>query len=206
MYCREENESQKSFYRIVNDDFRSRDPYKIYRYISIVGLINKFIEDKNLGSFFGNVYRATKLDENLILKLVPGAKMVNTTFWSTSKDFKVPETFMINHNFRNSFIICKNAKTNIDIDYEKSNPFNEKEVLFLPFTEFMVEKVSTERKYGKKIYIIELSELGNRNFVNSDNMQIEDFNNVAEKRILEKAIMGKEKLLEKAMSGIFNEE
>ena len=29
MYCREEKESQKSFYRIINDDLRSRDPSKI---------------------------------------------------------------------------------------------------------------------------------------------------------------------------------
>ena len=53
------------------------------------------IENKLLKSFNGKVYRATKLDENLILKLVPGAKMINTTFWSTSKDFKVAEKFMI---------------------------------------------------------------------------------------------------------------
>ena len=61
MYCREEKESQKSFYRIINDDLRSRDPYKIYRYISILSLINSLIEKKFLKSFNGKVYRATKL-------------------------------------------------------------------------------------------------------------------------------------------------
>ena len=178
MYCREEKESQKSFYRIINDDLRSRDPYKIYRYISILSLINSLIEKKFLKSFNGKVYRATKLDENLIKKLVPGKKMINTTFWSTSKEFKVAENFMIKHNWRNSFIICEAKKNNIDIDSEKLNPFNEKEILFLPFTEFIINKVSSEIKYGKKIFIIELTELDNKNVVNADNMNVIRINNL----------------------------
>ena len=178
MYCREEKESQKSFYRIINDDLRSRDPYKIYRYISILSLINSLIEKKFLKSFNGKVYRATKLDENLIKKLVPGKKMINTTFWSTSKEFKVAENFMIKHNWRNSFIICEAKKNNIDIDSEKLNPFNEKEILFLPFTEFFVEKVLSEIKYGKKIFTIELTELNNKNVVNTDNMNVIRINNL----------------------------
>ena len=40
--------------------------------------------------------------------------------------------------YRNSYIICENTKTNIDIDFEDLNPFNEKEVLILPFTEFKI--------------------------------------------------------------------
>ena len=31
-------------------------------------------------------------------------------------------------------------------------------------------------KYGKNIYTIELTEIGNKNFVNSDNMQVENIN------------------------------
>ena len=186
MYCREEKESQKSFYRIINDDLRSRDSYKIYRYISILSLINHLIENKLLKSFNGKVYRATKLDENLILKLVPGAKMINTTFWSTSKDFKVAEKFMIKNNWRNSFIICETTKNNIDIDLEKLNPFNEKEILFLPFTEFIIKKVSSEIKYGKKIFIIELTELNNRNVVNTDNMDVIKINNLGVKNQIKK--------------------
>ena len=172
MYCREENPPEKSFYRIINDDLRSRDPNKIYRYINILALINKLIEEKSLASFNGYVYRATKLDEKLIMRLVPGGKMVNTQFWSTSKDFKVTEEFLMNQVWRNSYIICKCIKNNIDIDSEKLNPYNEKEVLFLPYTEFIVDKVSTQFKYGKKIYIIELTELGNKNVVNIHNMKI----------------------------------
>ena len=132
------------------------------------------IEINFVANYKGKVFRATKLDEKLILKLVPGSKMVNTTFWSTSKDLSVAEDFMRRNNWRNSFIICNTIKNNIDIDFEQLNPFNEKEVLFLPFTEFRVEKISFGKKYNKKIYVIELTELGNRNFVNSDNMQVED--------------------------------
>ena len=120
------------------------------------------------------------------MSLVPGAKMVNTTFWSTSKDFKVVERFMIQQNWRNSFIICKAIKNNIDIDFEKLNPFGEKEVFFLPFTEFIVEKVSSGIKYGRKVFIIELIELENRNFANIDNMQIHNFNSISFKNTWEK--------------------
>ena len=100
--------------------------------------------------------------------------MVNTFFWSTSKDFKLAERLMKNQEWRNSYIICKTNKNNIDIDYEKINPFNEKEVLFLPFTEFIVKSISSEKKFGKTIYTIELSEIGNRNFVNNDNIKKEN--------------------------------
>ena len=102
--------------------------------------------------------------------------MVNTTFWSTSEDFKIAEKFMKGQKWRNSYIICETSKNNIDIDFEKLNPYNEKEVLFLPFTEFKVKKVSIENKYQKKLFIIELYELGNKNFVNYDNMHIENVN------------------------------
>ena len=186
MYCREEKkEREKSFYRIINDDLRTRNSDKIYRYIDILALIYQLIETKSLASFKGKVYRATKLDENLILKLVPGRNMINTTFWSTSKDFNVASKFMKKQNWRNSFIICQTIKNNIDIDFEELNPYNEKEVLFLPFTEFKVEKISYEKKCGRKIYTIELTELGNRNFVNSDNMQIENLNNLGWKNVMD---------------------
>ena len=173
LYCREESPSEKSFYRIVNDDLRSRDPYKINRYINILAFITEFINVHLLASFEGYVYRATKLDENLIMKLIPGINMINTTFWSTSKDFNIANRFMENQQWRNTFIICKTVKNNIDIDSEKLSPYNEKEVLFLPFTEFKVEKISSEIKYGKKIFTIELTDLGNKNSINVDNMKVE---------------------------------
>ena len=178
MYCREEKERGKSLYRIINEDLKSRDSSKIYPYITILALINQLIEKKWLASYKGDVYRATKLDEKLIMKLVPGIKMVNTTFWSTSKDFTIAERFMIGNDWRNSYIICKNVKNNIDIESEQLDSFNEKEVLFLPFNEFRVDKISTETKYGKKIYNIEVTELGNKYFVNYENMKIENINNL----------------------------
>ena len=198
MYCREEEEErEKSLYRIINDDLRSRDPYKIYRYVNLLALINILIEIKILKNFEGKVYRATILDENLILKLVPGAKMVNTTFWSTSKEFKVAEKFMKKHDWRNAYIICKTIKNNIDIDFEKLNPYNEKEVLFLPFNEFIIDKVSSEIKYNKKIFTIEMTELGNRNYVNYENMQVEDVKELGMKQSLDNLFKKKYDDLEK---------
>ena len=119
------------------------------------------------------------------MKLIPGTKMVNTTFWSTSKDFQIAEKFMKRQHWRNSFIICNTHKNNIDIDSEQLNVYNEKEVLFLPFTEFIIDKVSSDIKYGKKVFTIELSELGNKNFVNSENMQIENINKLSLEKALE---------------------
>ena len=179
LYCREEKESEKSFYKMINDDLRTRNPFKIYRNICLLTFVYELMENEELASYKEKkeekkVYRATKLDEKLIGKLRPGVKMVNTCFWSTSKDFKLAERLMKNQEWRNSYIICKTNKNNIDIDYEKINPFNEKEVLFLPFTEFIVKSISSEKKFGKTIYTIELSEIGNRNSVNNDNIKKEN--------------------------------
>ena len=171
MYCREETEYKKSLYYMLNSDLRSRDPAKIYRYIDLIAIINKCIDNGELANYKGKVYRATKLDENLILKLKEGSTMVNTTFWSTSKDYNVANDFLRDHSWRNSFIICEAKKSNIDIDFENLNYFAEKEILYLPFTAFKVEKVRSEMKFNKKIYIIELTELDSKNVVNLQNMQ-----------------------------------
>ena len=185
MYCREEQPSEKSFYRIINDDLRTRDPRKIYRYINILAFINQAILEEELISFKGKVYRATKLDEKLILKLIPGTKMVNTTFWSTSKEFNIAQRFMVRNDWRNAYIICKTVRNNIDLDLEQLNPYNEKEVLFLPFTEFIVENITSEMKYNKKVYTIELTELENKNYVNIRNMQLENANSIGTQKYLE---------------------
>ena len=171
MYCREETEYKKSLYYMLNSDLRSRDPAKIYRYIDLIAIINKCIDNGELANYKGKVYRATKLDENLILKLKEGSTMVNTTFWSTSKDYNVANDFLRDQSWRNSFIICEAKKSNIDIDFENLNYFAEKEILYLPFTAFKVEKVRSEMKFNKKIYIIELTELDSKNVVNLQNMQ-----------------------------------
>ena len=115
--------------------------------------------------------------------------MVNTTFWSTSKEFKVAERFMKKDSWRNSYIICKALKNNIDIDFENLSPFDEKEVLFLPFTKFRIEKMYELKKSQKKIYVIEVSEIENRNFVNYDNMQIENVNSVNIKDYIEQNLL-----------------
>ena len=170
LYCREETESKKSLYYMLNSDLRSRDPAKIYRYLDLIAYINKLIENGELANYKGKVYRATKLDENLILKLKEGSTMVNTTFWSTSKDYNVANSFLEDQTWRNSFIICEAIKNNIDIDFENLNYFAEKEILYLPFNEFKIIKISSEIKFNRKIYIIELTELGSKNSVNFENM------------------------------------
>ena len=200
MYCREEIESKKSLYYMLNYDLRTRNPAKIYRYCDLIALINRLIENGELANFKGKVYRATKLDENLIVKLEPGSTMINTTFWSTSKDFGVAENFLKNDEWRNSFIYCKTIKNNVDIDFENLNYFAEKEVLFLPFTQFKVEKIIIERKYNRKIFTIELTELETKNYVNLENMQIVNINDINYMKFYNKKIekeKGEEKEKEK---------
>ena len=170
-------------------------------------LLNYILNNKEGKKFavIVNDIGEVNIDEKLIEKLIPGSKVVNTQFWSTSKDVQTAKKFLMNSTFKNTFIICKEAKTNIDIDFEKLNPYNEKEVLFLPNTEFKVEKVSAQIYCGKKIFTIEMIELGHRNYVNIDNMQVEDVNNLAEKKILEKIILKNKPQFENAMSNFFNE-
>ena len=178
IYCREEEKAKKSFYYMVNYDLRTRNPSKIYRYLDIFAFFNKLIENEELAYYKGRVYRATKLDEKLIMKLEPGSTMVNTTFWSTSKDINIAEGFFQEHKWRNAFIYCNTIKNNIDIDYENINFFSEKEVLFLPFTEFRVEKISIEKKFDRKAFIIEITELGTKSHVNIENMQVININDI----------------------------
>ena len=56
----------------------------------------------------------------------------------------------------------------------------------MPFNEFIVDKVSYKTKYGKKVFTIELTELGNRYFLNPDNMRIKDINKFSVKNAVEK--------------------
>ena len=86
---------------------------------------------------------------------------------------------MKKNSWRNAYIICEGSKTNIDIDYENLNPFNEEEVLILPFTEFKVKYIYTENQFNKKIYTIKLIELGNKNIINYDNMKVESISDSA---------------------------
>lgn len=164
----------------MNDDLRSKNPKKIEKYFNILALINQCIEEKWLISYGGTVYRGTNINENLIKTFFPGKKLINTAFVSTSKDYNVAKKFLENKN-RNCFIIIKAPKNNIDIDNANLSPYNEKEVLFLPYNEFKVDNISTEIKIGKKIFTIELTDLGSKYFATYDNMQVEIVDNVGAK-------------------------
>lgn len=135
-------------------------------------------------SYGGTVYRGTNINENIIKTFFPGKKLINTTFVSTSKDYNVAKKFLEKKN-RNCFIIFKALKNNIDIDNTNISPYNEKEVLFLPYNEFKVDNISTEIKNGKKIFIIELTDLGRKYFATYDNMQVEIVDNLGAKEVWE---------------------
>ena len=152
-YSLEESIKSQSFYFILNKDLRSGDPSKIEKYLELISLINKGIEIKLIKSFKGQLFRGTYVDKDFIdNKIINNKLLTNLSFWSASKSRKTAETFMTNI----LFIIDTKGK-NIDIHEEKISRFdNEKEVLFLPFSKFLIVSKSI-KKYGKKdIYEVKL--------------------------------------------------
>ena len=61
-----EEDNNKSFYSIMNNDFRSGDFKKISRYLPIIFNIYMLIKQKHLKSYSGDIYRATWFKPELI--------------------------------------------------------------------------------------------------------------------------------------------
>ena len=86
-----------------------------------------------------------------------------------------------------------NINTTVNTDAGVTNPTPE----VASFNEFIIDKVTSEIKYNKKIFTIEMTELGNRNFVNYENMQVEDVKEVGMKQRLDNLFKKKYDDLEK---------
>ena len=152
-YSLEEPIKNQSFYFILNKDLRSGDPTKIEKYLEIISIINKGIELNRIKSFKGQLFRGTYVDKDFLdNKIIKDKLLTNLSFWSASKSRKTAEIFMTNI----LFIIDTKGK-NIDIHEEKISRFdNEEEVLFLPFSKFLI-KDKTKKKYGsKEIFEVQL--------------------------------------------------
>jgi hypothetical protein len=161
---------RNSFYDIINTDLRSGNPKKICRYLELISFLNQLIKNKEICSFSGIVYRGTFLNSNLIKELKPGKRIINTTFMSTSKDYKVAKEFLMNKNFKNAFLIIDAKNKNIDIE-DLSFYGNEKEVLFMPFSQFEIMELKKTNTFDKLVYEIKLKELDLENQCNYDNMK-----------------------------------
>ena len=152
-YSLEEPIKKQSLYFILNRDLRSGDVSKIEKYLEIISAINTGIELKRIKSFKGQLFRGSYVDKDFLEnKIINGKLLTNLSFWSASKNRKIAERFASNI----LFIIDTEGK-NIDIHEEKISNFeNEQEVLFLPFSKFLIVS-KTKRKLDKKeIYEVKL--------------------------------------------------
>ncbi len=78
------------------------------------------IVDGCLKSYTGDVYRATYFEKELINEIKTGKKMINASFWSSSKKESVAKDFLFKYK-KNVLLHTKiqNGNNNIDIHLEK---------------------------------------------------------------------------------------
>jgi len=172
LYTIEESPKNNSFYWILNKELRSGVQEKIAPFIEMIAYIEKEIKNKDLLSYKGIVYRGTCLTEDLIEEIKPGKIMTNSSFWSSTKDYKIAEKFIKNSDKNNALIIIDSNGNNIDVDSEKLSKFpKEKEVLFIPFTPFKVINKYKSTIENKLInFIILHQDLSSSNKCSYDNM------------------------------------
>ena len=173
-----EEDNGKSFYCIMNNEFRSGNFQKISRYLPMIRYIYEMIKKKHLYSYCGDVYRAAKFENSLINEIKEGKKMLNTCLWSSSKKLDVAKRFLFDYN-KNILIHTKIKEGgNIDIHSEKISKYpNEEEVLILPFSFFEVKRFKKNRVNNFEYYDLELIYCEEENKINKiDNVGIKELN------------------------------
>ena len=181
-YTLEEGDPNKNFYCIINDDLRSTDPKKNYRYFDLIKLIGGLISTKRLKCYNGKLYRASFFKENLINSIKVGITMINPAFWSCTKKESVAKRFLKGKN-KNTLIITEGGlENNIDIHLEGISKYpNEEEVLFLPFCKFKVKSYELVNENGLTYYKIILDKISDSSMIRMiegfENMFISALNN-----------------------------
>ena len=165
-YTLEEGDPNKNFYCIMNDDLRSTDPKKIYRYLDIIKLMGGLISTKRLKSYNGDLYRASFFKEDLINSIKIGLTMINPAFWSCTKKESVAKRFL-NGKYKNTLIITKGGlENNIDIHLEGISKYpEEEEVLFLPFCKFKIKSFEKVNENGLNYYKIILDKISDSSMI-----------------------------------------
>jgi len=154
-YSLEEN---LSFYYIMNRDLRSGDPSKIKKFMSLINAFDKSIKNKLLKSYEGELFRGTKIGVDFLdKKIIPGKILTNLCFWSASKKREKAENFI-----KNILFIIQAKGKNIDIDSEDISQFDEEEVLFLPYSKFLIKSKEKKNFRGVEIYEVEIEGLENK--------------------------------------------
>ena len=169
-----EESNGKSFYSIMNNDLRSGNSQKISRYLFMFRNIYSLLKGKFLKSYSGDVYRATYFKQELIDEIKPGKKMLNASFWSSSKKLSVAKTFLKTKNI----LLHTKVKegNNIDIHLEKLSQFpSEEEILFLPYCYFEVKSFKKVKENNLEYFDLELIYCDEENKTNEiENLELDD--------------------------------
>ena len=90
-------------------------------------------------------------------KIKVGNVLTNLSFWSSSKKRTIAEEFL---KGKNIIFLIETKKNNIDIDLEQISQYEkEEEVLFLPFSKFLVKSVKKIVFDGNEINEVKLEGL-----------------------------------------------
>ena len=156
------HENSNSFYYLMNRELRQGNFTKIDKYLDLISLMNEALKINYMKTYKGIVFRATVLEIKFIKeKMIKGKSLTNLAFFSASKERKEALNFLTDPK-RNVLFSIKTKTNNIDIDAEKISKFeNEKEVLFLPFSKFLIEDVVPKMFLNKVVYEIKLEGLDN---------------------------------------------
>ena len=155
-YTLEEDNDEKSFYSIMNNDFRSGNFEKISRYLFMFFHIYILLKNKHLKSYSGEVYRAALFKKELIDEIKEGKKMLNAALWSSSKKLEKAKDFLVAP--KNVLLHTKVKEgNNIDIHLEGISRYpDEEEVLILPFCFFEVKSFKKNEENDFEYYDLEL--------------------------------------------------
>ena len=169
---------ESKFYRDINSDLRND---RIEKYLPFIKVLYEGIKLKSLLPLSGKIYyRGCKIFNNeisLIKKYlnekktdISGIRVLSKTFLSFYKSKETAEEFLKyikesktlssvlyilekNDNFDENLVSCS------DMDKLSIYP-NEGEVLFFPFSSFIIKNLTENSFNGKKIYVINLEYLG----------------------------------------------
>ena len=153
-----EESNGKSYYSLMNNDFRSGNSQKIYRYFPMIRSLYTLIKRKYLKSYSGDVYRAAYFKKELLDEIKPGKKLLNSSLWSSSKKLSVAKSFLF--NYKKNILLHTKIKegNNIDIHSEKLSKYpQEEEILFLPYCYFEVQSFKKVKENNYEYYALELT-------------------------------------------------
>ena len=177
-YSLEEGQN-KSLYSLMNKALRSGNASNIEKFLYLISVFNMSLENKEIRSYEGIVFRGTKIQKEFIdNQIIVGKSLTNLSFWSASKSRTIAEKFLKGKD-KNILFIIKTKENNIDIDLEKISKFNEEEILFLPYSKCLIKRKEKTFFNNKEIYEVELEGLDKmheRKNIKSNHISPEEMN------------------------------